>query len=252
MLLVANYGTGSVAAFHVNKDGSISEQSQLIQFHGSSVNQRRQKGPHAHAVVLSADNRFVFVPDLGTDQVMSYKIDPAAATLTANDPPSVKVKPGSGPRHFAFHPGNKAAYTINEMGSSVTAFSYDEKNGALQEIQTISTLPEGFSGVNNSAEIQIDRAGRFLYASNRGHDSITVFSIDPGKYTLTKVQNVPTEGKTPRNFSIDPTGRYLLAANQDSDTVVLFRIDQKTGELQPTGKTVNVPSPVSLQFVPAA
>jgi 6-phosphogluconolactonase len=252
MLLVANYGSGSVAAFRVKPDGTLSDSTALVQHSGSSVNPRRQKGPHAHAVVLSPDNRFVFVPDLGLDQIKSYRIKPDSGSLTANDPPYVSVKPGSGPRHFTFHPSHHFAYSVNEMGSSVTAFSYDGPKGALKEVQTISTLPEGFDAVNNSAEIAIDKTGRFLYASNRGNDSIAVFGIDGKKGTLSKIQIVPTQGKTPRNFAIDPTGRYLLAANQDSNTIVVFGIDRKSGRLTPTGLTVNAPSPVCIQFVPPA
>ena len=250
MLLVANYGTGSVAAFQVKQDGTLSEATALKQHAGSSVDPKRQRGPHAHAVVLSRDNRFVFVPDLGLDEIVSYKIDPSGATLIANDPAFVKLTPGLGPRHFAFHPNNKFAYGLNEMGSSVSAFSYDARSGALNTLQTVSTLPEGFTGENNSAEIAIDNAGRFLYASNRGNDSITQFAIDSRKGTLTKLEVTPTQGRTPRNFVIDPTGRYLLAANQDSDSIVIFRIDQHSGKLSPTGTTVKVPSPVCIQFVP--
>jgi 6-phosphogluconolactonase len=250
MLLVANYGTGSVAAFHVKPDGSLSERTDLKQHTGSSVNPRRQSGPHAHAVVLSRDNRYVFVPDLGLDEIISYKIDPAEATLSPNTPPNVKLTPGSGPRHFAFHPNNKYAYSVNEMASSVSAYSYDAKNGALTLIQTVSTLPDGFTREDNSAEIAIDRDGRFLYASNRGNDSITQFAIDRKKGTLTKIQVTPTQGRTPRNFVIDPTGRYLLAANQDSDSIVVFSLDPKSGKINATGTTLNIPSPVCLQFVP--
>jgi 6-phosphogluconolactonase len=251
MLLLANYGTGSVAAFQVKQDGTLSEVTALKQHAGSSVNPKRQRGPHAHAVVLSRDNRFVFVPDLGLDEIVSYKIDPSDATLTANDPPFVKLTPGLGPRHFAFHPNNKFAYGLNEMGSSVSAFSYDAGSGALNTLETVSTLPEGFTGENNSAEIAIDKAGRFLYASNHGNDSITQFAIDSNGGTLTKIEVTPTQGRTPRNFVIDPTGRYLLAANQDSDSIVIFQIDQHSGKLSPTGTTAKVPSPVCIQFVPA-
>ena len=159
----------------------------------------------------------------------------------------------AGPRSetFRVHPNNKYAYDVNEMGSSVTAFTYDAQKGSLGEIQNISTLPEGFSGVNNSGEIQIDKAGRFLYASNRGHDSIAVFSVDGKNGKLTKMQTVPTQGKTPRNFSLDPTGNYLLAANQDSNTIVVFKVDKKSGRLSPAGQTVTLPSPVCIDFLPA-
>ncbi|HWB96790.1 MAG TPA: lactonase family protein [Bryobacteraceae bacterium] len=249
-LYVANYGTGSTAAFPVHADGSLGEHTALIQHKGSSVG-RRQRGPHAHGVYLSADNRFLLVPDLGLDQVLVFRIDPAKASLTPNDPPFGSVPPGLGPRHMAFHPGGKYVYVLNEMGSRVTAFDFDGSRGALKELQTISTLPKDFKGEDNSAEIEVDRAGRFVYASNRGHDSITVFSIGKDG-RLTPVETVLTLGKTPRNFKIDPSGAYLLAANQDSNNIVLFHVDRKTGRLKPTGKRVDCPAPVSIQFVPAS
>jgi 6-phosphogluconolactonase len=191
----------------------------------------------------------VFVPDLGLDKVFSYRLDPAKATLTANDPPFAEVPPGSGPRHFAFHPSGKFAYTVNEMKSSVTAFSYDRSKGALTALQTIANLPEDYTGVDNSAEIDVDSAGKFLYASNRGHDSITIYKIDSGKGTLTTVDRVPTQGKTPRGFKIDPTGRYLIAGNQDSNSVVIFKRDAASGRLTPTGQTVSVGSPVCIEYL---
>lgn len=247
-IAVANYGTGSVALFALDADGRLGRRLAFVQHHGSSVNERRQSGPHAHAVVLSPDNRFLFVPDLGLDQILSYRFDPTAG-LAPNDPPFAKVKPGLGPRHFAFHPNGKFAYCLTEMGSAVTAFSYDAQKGALAEIQNISSLPPDFSGEDNSAEIALDDAGRFLYASNRGHDSIAVFAVDSKKGTLAPVEYVPTQGKNPRNFGIDPTGRHLLAANQNSDNVVVFRRDEKTGRLSPAGQVLDVPSPVCIQFV---
>ncbi len=249
-LLVANYGGGSVALFPIKKDGKLDEAFTFIQHSGSSVDPKRQGGPHAHCVVLSDDNRFAFVADLGLDKVLIYRFDAQLGTLTPNDPPFVKVNPGAGPRHFAFHPSDKFAYVINEIQSTVTAFAYDAGRGALREIQSISTLPAGFSGRNSTAEIQVARSGRYLYGSNRGHDSIAVFAIDKKKGTLTSVEQVPTGGKTPRNFNIDPTGSYLLAANQSSNTVVVFRVDGKTGRLTPTGQSVEVFSPVCVEFVP--
>lgn len=249
MLLVANYGSGSVASFQVEPGGVLSNVISFSQHSGSSVNQNRQRGPHAHAVVISADNRFVFVPELGLDEIMSYRIDPEKGTFTPNDPPYVKVDPGLGPRHFVFHPNNKFAYSVNEMGSSVTAFSYDAGRGELHVLQTISTLPDGFKKENNSAEIAIDKSGRFLYASNRGHDSIAVFAINSDNGSLTKIQTISTGGKTPRNFVLDPTGKYLLAANQDSDTIIVFRVDQGSGKLEKTKERIKLGSPVCLQFV---
>ena len=248
-LVVANYGNGSVSVFPVGADGRLGESTAQIQHAGPAGPNPRQRGPHAHAVVLSQDNRFVFVPDLGLDKVFTYRLDPAQAALTANDPPSGEVPPGSGPRHFAFHPSGKFAYSVNEMKSSVTAFSYDRSKGALTALQTIANLPEDYTGVDNSAEIDVDSAGKFLYASNRGHDSITIYKIDSSKGTLATVDRVPTQGKTPRGFKIDPTGRYLIAGNQDSNSVVIFKRDASTGRLTPTGQTVSVGSPVCIEFL---
>ncbi len=249
-LRVANYGAGSVAAFPVADDGHLGQPPVLIQHSGSSVDPRRQRGPHAHGVFLSADNRFLFVPDLGLDQVMQYRLDAAKSSIAPNDPPFAKVPPGSGPRHFAFHPNAKYAYVIDEMKSTVTAFNYDAASGTLKEMQNISTLPKDFTGEDNSAEIEVDAKGRFLYASNRGHDSITVFAIAKNG-RLTPVEYVPTQGKAPRSFRIDPTGNYLFAANQDTGSIVQFRIDAKTGRLTATGKKVELYKPVCIQFLPA-
>lgn len=247
-LLVANYGTGSAASFPLNSDGSLGNLISKIQFEGSGPNQRRQKGPHAHAVVLSPDNRFLFVPDLGADRVRILRFDPSNGSLTPNTPADVAVKPGAGPRHFTFSPNGRFAYLICEMGSLVVAFRYDSSAGFLTEIQTAPTLPDGFTGENNSAEIEVDPSGRFLYASNRGHDSIAVFSIDDKTGKLDRTQIESTQGRTPRNFAIDPTGRHLLAADQDSNRIVVFDRDSHTGKLTATGKTVDVPSPVCLLF----
>ena len=250
-LFVANYGSGNVASFAIKADGSIGERTGFYQHSGSSVDPARQTGPHAHAVVLSPDNRFLFVPDLGTDQVKIYRVDAQKGTFAPNDPASAEVKAGYGPRHFAFGHGAKYAYALCEMGSSVAVFSYNPAKGSLTPVQTISNLPDDFKGEDNSAEIEVDRSGRFLYASNRGNDSITVFAIDPEKGTLTKVEVVPTQGKTPRNFALDPTGKYLIAANQDSSTMVVFSVDPKDGQLKPAGQPIDTPSPIAILFVPA-
>jgi 6-phosphogluconolactonase len=251
MLLVVNYGSGSVAAFAIGKDGRLSAATSFDQHRGSSLVKGRQDGPHAHAVVFSADNRFAFVADLGLDQVFSYRLDPSRARFAPNSPPVTKVSPGSGPRHLAFHPNGKLLYANNEINSTVTVFAYDAAKGGLKEVQTVSTLPSNFAGTNSTAEIQADMAGRFLYVSNRGHDSIAVFSIDPGFGTLTPVEQVSTQGRTPRNFSLDPTGAYLFAANENSSTVVLFRVDANTGRLTPTGQVLDVPSPSCVIFLKA-
>jgi 6-phosphogluconolactonase len=249
LIYVANYGNGSVAGFRLSKDGSLGDRVALVQHEGAGVNQRRQRGPHAHAVVLSSDEKFLLVPDLGTDKYVSYRVG-ANGSLSPADPPFTKVKGGSGPRHFTFAPRGKFAFGLNEMGSSVTAFNYNGK-GALQEIDTVSTLPADFKEENNSAEIEVDADGRFVYASNRGHDSIAVFAINPANGTLTDVQRVSTQGKIPRSFKLDPTYKFVLAANQDSDNVVVFSRDAKSGKLTPAGQTLSVPSPVCIQFLRA-
>jgi 6-phosphogluconolactonase len=252
ILFVANYGSGSVASFTLQDDGSIGAMTGIDQHSGSSVNPQRQKGPHAHSVVISPDNRFLFVPDLGLDRIVIYRIDAANRTFSLNKPAFVSVGPGLGPRHFTFGPGERFAYAICEMGSSVVAFSYDRESGTLTPVQTISTLPEGFTGEDNSAEIQIGQSGRFLYASNRGDDSITVFQIDRRSGTLIKKAVVPTKGKIPRNFVIDPAGRYLLAANQNTNNIVVFKIDPANGLLTLANQEVDISAPVSLLFVPAS
>jgi 6-phosphogluconolactonase len=248
-VLVVNYGSGSTAVLPLEADGRLKEASSFVQHQGSSIDKKRQQGPHAHSVNLSADNRFAMVADLGLDQVLVYRFDAAKGSITPNEPPFAAVKPGSGPRHFAFHPGGKFAYVINEMASTVTAFTYDAARGVLKETQTITTLPADFSGVNHTAEVQVHPSGKFVYGSNRGHNSIAVFTVDVKKGTLTSVEQVSTQGKTPRNFGIDPTGRWLLAANQDTDNVVVFRIDAKTGRLTPTGQVLEVGAPVCVKFV---
>jgi 6-phosphogluconolactonase len=203
-----------------------------------------------HSTVLSPDNRFLFTPDLGLDQIKSYKIDPAKGTFAPNDPPSVSVTPGLGPRHVVFGRGAKFAYAVCEMGSSVVVFSYDREAGSLRPIQTVSTLPNDFTGLSTAAEIEVDKTGRYLYASNRGSDSITVFSIDPQQGTVTKRQVAPTMGKGPRNFKIDPAAERIVAANQNSNLLTVLKIDPGTGQLTPESETVDVPAPVCVIFVP--
>jgi 6-phosphogluconolactonase len=250
MLFVANYGTGSIASFALNPDGSIGDRTGFDQHTGSSVNKARQEGPHAHEAVLSPDHRFLFVPDLGTDQIKIYKIDAAKRTFIPNDPAFVAVKAGLGPRHFAFGKDGRFAYVVCEMGSSVVAFSYDAAKGQLTPLQTIYNLPTDFQGEDNSAEIGIAPSGHFVYASNRGHDSITVYAVDHAKGTLTTVQNISSEGKIPRNFAIDPTGRYLVVGNQMSNQLKVFSVNQKDGTLKPMGETTDLAQPICILFVP--
>jgi 6-phosphogluconolactonase len=248
-VLVANYTGGSIAVFPILGDGKIGEASEFVQHTGHGPNEKRQEKAHAHSIDLSPDNRFAFVDDLGLDQLLTYKYDSAKGALSPNDPPFVKLDPGAGPRHFVLHPSGKFAYVVAEMQSSVTALSVDLNSGTLKRMQTLSTLPNGSTGENDDAEIQIHPSGKFLYASNRGHDSIAVFAIDPLRGTMTSVEDVSTGGKTPRSFEIDPTGKFILAQNQKSDSIVIFRIDQNTGKLSATGQKLDVPSPVCVKFL---
>jgi 6-phosphogluconolactonase len=248
-LFVANYGGGSVAAFPIHADGSLGEATTNIQHTGSSVNKDRQAGPHAHSIYVSPDNRFALNCDLGLDKIFIYRLDAATAKLSPNNPPFATVAPGAGPRHLVFSADEKFVYVINEMASSVSVFAYSARNAALTEGQTISTLPKNFSGDSTCAEIALHPNGKFLYASNRGDDSLAIFAVDQKNGRLTPVGHQSTLGKKPRHFAIDPTGRWLLAENQASDSVVVFTIDSETGKLKPTGQTVVLGAPVCAVFV---
>lgn len=248
-VFVANYSGGSVAVLPIKEDGSLGEATSSIQHTGSSVNQSRQREPHAHSIYASADNKFVVACDLGTDKVMVYRFDATKGTLTPNDPPAGTVPPGSGPRHFAFDPNGRYGYAIDEMGSTVSAFTWDGKRGVLSDIQNITTLPADWKGQSTCAEVFVHPNGKFLYGSNRGHDSIAIFSIGrDGK--LTNVAITPAEVKEPRNFRIDPTGKWLLTEGQKSNNIAVFRLDPKTGRITPTGTTVQLGSPVCIDWVP--
>lgn len=250
-VLVANYGGGSVSVLPIAEDGQLQPATAFVQHAGSSVNPQRQKEPHAHAIVVDPSNQFAYVPDLGLDKVMIYRLAADKGTLTPGEPAFAAVAPGSGPRHIAFHPGGRYAYVINEMLCTVAAFSRDAKSGGLTELQTISSLPPGqaVQPGYSTAEIIVHPSGRFVYGSNRGHDSLSVFAIDAASGKLTFVENQPTQGRTPRGFNIDPTGTFLIAGNQQSDSVVVFRIDAKSGRLTPAGAKIEVGAPVSFEFV---
>ncbi len=250
-VLVANYGGGSVAVLRIGPDGRLRPASALMQHEGRSVHPRRQTAPYAHSVNLDAANRFAFVADLGLDQVLVYRFRSEAGTLERHNPPFARVAPGAGPRHFAFHPSGRFAYVINELDCTITAFAYDAEQGRLHTLHSVPTLPDDFDGENTTAEIVVHPSGRFVYGSNRGHDSIAGFRVDEETGRLAPIGHTPTGGQTPRNFALDPPGRFLLAQNQASDSVVVFRIDPETGDLAPTGSRMTVPSPVCIRMMPA-
>jgi 6-phosphogluconolactonase len=250
MAMIANYSGGSVASYSILENGGLSEARSFVQHEGSSVNPKRQAGPHAHSFNVSPDNRFGFACDLGLDKVLIYRLDSAAGTIAAHG--QATVPPGSGPRHFAFHPSGKFAFVNNEMLMTVTTFAYDAEKGTLNEVETVSTLPEadrektGFS----TAETVAHPNGRVVYVSNRTHDTIAVFSCDPATGRLKLIQNAPAEGRIPRNFNLDPTGRWMIVAHQDSNTAALFKVDAETGKLEFTGKKVPVGGAVCVRFLP--
>lgn len=240
-VLAANYGGGNVAVFPVLKDGRLGEASSVIEHTGPTVD---PSGPQPHQIDVSPDNRFAIAPYLGLDQLLVYRFDAAKGTLAANDPPFAQLRPRARPRHFAFHLNYRFVYVLEEAASTVDGFSYDAANGVLRQTATVSTLPEGFKGENTTAEIKMHPDGRFLYVSNRGHDSIAVFAIDPATGIPRFFEAVPTGGKKPRDFEIAPGGSYLAAANQNSNNIVIFKVDPQTGHLTPTGQVLDVPSPV--------
>ncbi|HOT91533.1 MAG TPA: lactonase family protein [Anaerolineae bacterium] len=241
---VANYMGGNVAVFPVRGDGGLEPASDVVQHSGSGVNPQRQEGPHAHSINPDPTNRYAFVADLGIDRLMAYRLDLANGKLIPHTTLWLEVAAGAGPRHLAFHPNGKYAYLMTEMGSTIIALAYDAAQGTLTALQTVPALPENFAGHSTGADIHVAPSGKFLYASNRGHDSLVIYAIDPATGWLTYVGHAPTQGQTPRNFAIDPTGTYLFVANQDSDTMVTFTIDPQTGHLTPTGHVTHVPMPV--------
>lgn len=250
-VLVANYSTGSIALLPIQDDGSLASASDVVQHAGSSVNPQRQQGPHAHSINLDRANRFALVCDLGLDKILTYRLDAATAKLVPHDTPWAEARAGAGPRHLDVHPNGRYAYVINELDSTIDAFAYDAAAGTLRCVQSLSTLPEDFSGRSHCADVHVHPNGRFVYGSNRGHNSIAVFAIDAASGQLTAMGHTSTQGKTPRNFTLDPTGQFLLAANQDSDTIVTFRVDPERGTLTPAGPVTTAPTPVCIKFMPA-
>lgn len=249
-VFATHYGGGSIAVLPILADGSLGQTTHVVQHEGTGPHPR-QDAPHPHSAFVDPTNQFVFVPDLGLDKIMIYRLDAEQGILEANDPAWAEVAPASGPRHLAFHPNGEFAYVINELSSTITAFRYDAGRGQLHTVQTITTLPDGYDRAdeNTTAEILVHSSGRYLYGSNRGHDSLAMYAINEDG-TLTLLGHEPTQGGHPRNFAMDPTGTYLYAENRDSNNVVVFRIDEGTGMLQPTGAVTQVPRPVCVKMVP--
>ncbi len=248
-LLAANYSSGSIVSIPVNDDGSLKAPASIVQHKGSGVVKKRQSGPHAHSINPSPDQRFVYAADLGIDKIMIYRLNPETSELVKNSPSSFIVQPGAGPRHFTFHPNGRFVYIINELDNSLIALTYNSENGELSKIQVISTLPEEFKGISYPAEVSVHPNGKFVYGSNRGHDSIACYKVAPesGRLTLSGFQK---EGiKNPRHFNIDPTGKCCLVANQDSDSVTVYEIDREHGILKAPRQTVSIGKPVCIKFL---
>ena len=248
-VLVANYGGGSVSMLPIAKNGGLEPASDFVQHEGSSVDRNRQQGPHAHSIFSAPENLHAYAPDLELDKVLVYEMDLSEGKLRVSENYGA-VTPGSGPRHFDFHPNGRQAYVINEMGNTITVNDYDSKDGKLVEKQTISTLPDDFSGTSHTADVHVTTSGKFLYGSNRGHDSLAMFQVDADSGKLEFIGTESTGGKNPRNFAIDPSDTFVLAANQDSDNIVTLRIDPMSGALTPTGSVCQAPTPVCLKFMP--
>lgn len=247
-LAVANYGGGSITTIRLGEDGRIGNIVSNIQIEGSGPNPNRQKEPHAHGVYFDKTNRFLFVPDLGIDKTLIYKFDPATSEITPHDPDSLIAPPGSGPRHMAFSPDEKHAYVINELTNTVTVAEFNKQAGSFTDIQTIATLPADFKEHSTTAEIEVHPNGKFVYGSNRGHDSIVVFKRDPETGKLSFLQHAPCGGKTPRHFAIDPSGKWLLCGHQRSNTISVLSLDPETGILGEPKNTVSTPSPICILF----
>ncbi len=250
-LFAANYGSGSISSMPLKADGSLGEPLAPIQHTGSSVNKARQTGPHAHFILPDPRDRFVLACDLGIDKVLAYKFEPRDASLTPAVPPFARVKPGAGARHFAFHPNGKFLFVINELDSTISTFSYTSRNGAMRMVSNVHTLPVDFKGPSSCAEVVVHPSGKFVYASNRGHDSVAIFSVDVKTGQLLPAGFQSTGGKTPRHITLDPSGGWLLASNQDTHNVCVFRVNPANGGLFATGQGLEIGSPVCALFVPA-
>ena len=248
-VMVANYVGGNVSLLPIRSNGELDAATSTIQHKGSSVHPQRQTRPHAHSIAPDPTDRYALAADLGLDQVLVYRIDADSKRLVPHSVPHIPVQPGAGPRHLDFHPSGRYVYVINEIGNTVMVFTYDADNGVLEHTQTVPSLPSDFHGTSHTADIHVLPGGRFLYGSNRGHDSLCVYSINQDTGMCTPIGHTSTGGRTPRGFAIDPSGSFVFAANQDSDTIVCFRVDGQTGELTSTGATTRVPKPSCVKFL---
>jgi 6-phosphogluconolactonase len=248
-LIVANYASGSIAVLAIAPDGSLKEQQQLVTLRGEAGPHKiEQASSHPHDIVIDPSGRFVLVPDKGLDRVFVFGFDNVSGRLSPAEPDFIQTRPGAGPRHLAFHPRLPVVWVLNELDSTTTTYRWDADQGRLTPVQVVTTLPTDFAGYSTAAEIAVSPDGRFVYASNRGHDSVAVYATNASDGTLTSVGWQPTQGRVPRFISLDPTGRFLLAANEQGDTVVTFRVDAASGTLAPTGQVIKIASPVSIVF----
>lgn len=247
-LLVAHYHGGVVSVLPIRPDGLLGEPADVVEHEGTSVDPDRQDQPHPHAVVPGPDNRFVYVPDLGADRVVVYRLDREAGALRSADPPSVSLHDGAGPRHLAFYPDGHA-YLINELDGTLTAFDWDAETGALEGVGTVGTLPADFEGENLCADVHVHPSGRYVYGSNRGHDSIVVGEIDRESGAVSVLDHESVRGEWPRTFALDPAGTHLFSANMHSDEIVAFDVDADTGLLSATGSVTEVASPKCVRLV---
>lgn len=243
---VSNYSGGNLSVFAIGEDGQVSEAVDVVEHDGSSINERRQNAPHVHSVIPSVDGRFIYVSDLGIDRIMIYEVNPSTGELRHAETPYVENTPGAGPRHFTFHPNGLFAYSLEELTSTVAVFDVDPDTGGLTQIQRVDMLPEEFDGENTAADIHLSPAGRFLYASNRGHDSLVIYEVATETGRLSFVGHEETRGAHPRNFLMDQAGEYIFVANRDDDNIVVFERDKETGQLNYTGNQIQVPMAVCI------
>lgn len=250
-IVVSNYVSGSIAVYPLDAKGGIEKECCFIQHSGNGPNKQRQEGPHAHCSQFDASNKWVLTADLGIDKVMIYAFDASTGQLRPGPQTHLTMAPGSGPRHIAFHPNNRLVFIINELNTTLTSASWNAETGELKEIQTLSTLPPNPKSTDgySTAEVLVHPSGKFVYGSNRGHDTIVAYKLNEESGQLTYINNFTTGGRVPRNFRMTPNGEFLLAENQETGNIVSFRIDPVSGKLSPTGFSINQPSPACVKFL---